>query len=98
MQHLRLQPRNRVPSRGVAGTRGARSSRGLRYAAGSCGEQLPQGTGGSEERPSRERKGCAVPSLRVCPYRLRKSSFRYPFCKRTGHLSHAAGTPLSPLL
>lgn len=50
-------------------------------------------TGGSKARPGGETEGCAVPSPWNCSYRLRKSSFRYPFCKKKGHLSPSGGTP-----
>lgn len=48
-------------------------------------------TGGSKARPGGETEGCAVPSPWGCSYRLRKSSFRYPFCKKASHLSPSGG-------
>lgn len=62
---------------------------------GSGGEQPPHGTAGSTEHPS---EAFQLPG---CPHRLRKSSFRYPFCKETApsgtqspwHCCHTIPTP-----
>lgn len=84
-----------LPSQGRGPGRGQThmGCRDLATEQGSSGEQPPHGMAGSMEHPS---EAFQLPG---CPQRLRKSSFRYPFCKETapsGTWSPSAPSPPHP--